>query len=1032
MRAAKNGDPLSPVTIVVPSDLAGIAARRFLAQGLDGRPGIAAIYPTTLKRLAEELAAPVLHPRRPATAPVLAAAWRRALKAPGVFEPVAEHPATVEALVRAGVQLRDVDDAGRRAVGAATALGPDLVRLMGDVESGLGAEWYDETDLLRTATTLCLDRPTRVVAIGAVVLYLPQALTRAEADFVRALSAGGRLRVVAGLTGVARADDAVRRSLQQVGVDVPPAPATPTAHRVITASDADDEVRCVVREVVAALSRDDEAEGQAEGETDEPKQAGHRVAVLYTARDPYARLLQEHLGAAGIAVNGPGTRPVHERAVPRAFVELLDLAGNEVPRADLFRVLSAAPVWFEGDRVPVTRWERISRAAGVVQGDDWDRHLTRYVEEHHAQAERDAGDEARRPSAERRESDARAADALRRFVADLRGELHRGRRLVEWRELSAWALDLSHSLLGDRDALTRLPKEEQDAAAALQRALRAVAVLDEFGAPADLGALRETITSQLEREVPRNGRFGTGVLVAPVSAAVGLDADVVYVVGLAEALYPGRFREDPLLPEEARLATGGQLLGQREQVDAAHRHLLAAFAAAPEVVASFPRGDLRASREHLPSRFLLPTLRALAGRPELAATDWAKAQIPGVWTSPSFAGSLTTTRQPASEQEWRTAAVHAGHGPIGDPVLAAARELVDARRSDRFTRFDGNLASVASAFPGFFDADRVVSPTSLEAYVACPHGYFVERLLGVRPVEQPEDLLTVSAREVGTLIHGAFDALVKAFPDSLPGHGRPWSREQRDRLRDIAAGLAATLAADGRTGHRRLWQKALAGIQDDLQAMLDDDDAWRADNQAAVIASEMPFGMHGAAPVAIALPDGTTLLMRGSADKVDRTADGRLVVSDIKSGSSKPFKGLGARDPVLGGSKLQLPVYAHAVRQVHGDRDTVVEAGYWFVGKERRRIDVPLTEAVETRYAETLLTIVTSIRAGLFPLRPPAAADRTHVQCWYCNPDGIGHVQTRRRWERLKTDPLLADLVALVEPLPPAPAAPTDTDGADA
>src|SRR3954454_22412696 len=85
-REAKDGDPMAPVTVLMPNNIAGIVARRFLAHGLgDGHHGLAALFPTTIVRLAEKLAAPTLHPRRPATTPVIAAAWRAALKAPGVF-----------------------------------------------------------------------------------------------------------------------------------------------------------------------------------------------------------------------------------------------------------------------------------------------------------------------------------------------------------------------------------------------------------------------------------------------------------------------------------------------------------------------------------------------------------------------------------------------------------------------------------------------------------------------------------------------------------------------------------------------------------------------------------------------------------------------------------------------------------------------------------------------------------------------------------------------------------------------------------
>jgi RecB family exonuclease len=200
--------------------------------------------------------------------------------------------------------------------------------------------------------------------------------------------------------------------------------------------------------------------------------------------------------------------------------------------------------------------------------------------------------------------------------------------------------------------------------------------------------------------------------------------------------------------------------------------------------------------------------------------------------------------------------------------------------------------------------------------------------------------------------------------------------------------------------------------------MLVADDVWRAEQRARVVASELRFGMDGAAPVAVLLPDGGTVLMRGSADKVDETADGRLVVTDIKSGKADDFRKLTADDPVLGGSKLQLPVYAHAARQVLDRPDARVEAAYWFVRRDKDRIAVPLTPEVEQRYAETLQVLVTGIRTGLFPARPPEKEDFSYVRCAFCNPDGIGHGNARTRWLAKKSDPRLAELVALIEPLP--------------
>ena len=112
VREAENGDPMASVTVLVPDNIAGVVARRCLAHGFGGgHAGAAAVYPTTVLRLAEPLAAPSLHDHRPATGPVVAAGWRAALHdEAGAFDPMPDHPATAHALVRAKQELRDPDD----------------------------------------------------------------------------------------------------------------------------------------------------------------------------------------------------------------------------------------------------------------------------------------------------------------------------------------------------------------------------------------------------------------------------------------------------------------------------------------------------------------------------------------------------------------------------------------------------------------------------------------------------------------------------------------------------------------------------------------------------------------------------------------------------------------------------------------------------------------------------------------------------------------------------------------------------------
>ncbi len=121
----KADDPMASVTILVPNNRAGIVARRQLAGGLaDGpRPGVAALHVSTLPRLAEQLAAASLAPRRPATRPLVAAAWRRALT-----EGVTEQAALVRALVGSALDSELVKRAAVRAHWRERTSAPSMTR----------------------------------------------------------------------------------------------------------------------------------------------------------------------------------------------------------------------------------------------------------------------------------------------------------------------------------------------------------------------------------------------------------------------------------------------------------------------------------------------------------------------------------------------------------------------------------------------------------------------------------------------------------------------------------------------------------------------------------------------------------------------------------------------------------------------------------------------------------------------------------------------------------------------------------------
>jgi hypothetical protein len=183
------------------------------------------------------------------------------------------------------------------------------------------------------------------------------------------------------------------------------------------------------------------------------------------------------------------------------------------------------------------------------------------------------------------------------------------------------------------------------------------------------------------------------------------------------------------------------------------------------------------------------------------------------------------------------------------------------------------------------------------------------------------------------------------------------------------------------------------------------------------VRSELAFGMRGAPPVEVRLPDGRTVRMRGSADRIDRAGEA-IVVVDYKTGNARSFADLDQSDPTAGGTKLQLPVYGHAARTALDAPEAEVTAEYWFLRKDRgRRIALVLDEPTAHAYAATVAVIVDGIARGLFPHRPPAEDSwGDYVECPYCDPDGLGVAELRNRWGRKQRDPRLAAYLTVIDP----------------
>jgi RecB family exonuclease len=1012
--AAKSADPMTPVTVAVPSNYAGLSLRRWLAAeglGAAGARGVANIRFLVLPRIIELLGAPRLAAlgRRPLASTLRIEALRTTLEGdPGPFGTAPLDSRTLANLDTTFEILRLCTDAQLDSVTTSGALPRHIVGLYRDYRSRV-RDFYDEGDLAAAAADAVRADPAIASELGTVVSFLPGELSGFERRFIDALAEATDVAVVLGATGDPSVDEVAQQAWSPLADGEAASP--PIATRIVQATDPEEEVREAVRHIAARL---------LEG-TSLP-----RMAILYRHANPYARIAGEQLEAAKLPWNGPALLSLGQTVAGRTLLGFLGLPAQRFRREAVAGWLNSAPVLnvAGGEPAPSHRWEEIARRAGVVRGEEqWLRRLDRFVVARRAELaelQRDGDDEERQAwRAGRLEREIAEAGRLRRFVEELAARAHSAPAgNAPWSAFAGWALEALDRYLGGHSRTATWPQAEVEAYEAVAGELQALGGLDEFG-DTDAGRFLEAVERALEAPAGRTGHFGNGVFVGRLADVTGLDFDTVFVLGNTEGAMSPAGREDPLLPEEVRRRAG--IEGRAARLRAERRDYLAALAAAPERVLLFPRADVRGQRAQLPGRWLLESASALAGErvfasrvEELRDASWFAAVA-------SFEAALRSDdATAASEQEYdlrsllqrratgRDAATH--YLVAHEPHLARGWALQTARRTAAFTRWDGNVAGVTA--PG------ALSPTALQNWAECPFRFFMAQVLRVSEQEETEDVLVISPLERGSLIHRILERFFTlASPRTAPEER--WSDEEHALLRDIAREECEAAEADGIAGRALLWELERDRILADLEQFLAEDEALRAELGTVQVASELAFGLDGAAPLQVDLPGGGQLLLRGRIDRLDRSADGRhLVVIDYKTGRVQAWHRAMSEDPVQRGRLLQLPIYALAAAHDSGRPLQDIASHYWFVTHTGgfALLGYTLDDTHETRSFEALDLIARGIQSGVFPARPGKLANRAPEHCMYCPYDPICPADRGRAWERKRGDAALAEFVAFTEP----------------
>ncbi len=855
-------------------------------------------------------------------------------RALGRFEEVAERPGFVRALARS------VDEARAASVEAErlTHEDRDLARVLVRYERALGAlALADRSEVLRLATARA--HSARHPWLGHATLFLDVPITsQKEAHFVEAMLT----RSPRSLATVVRGDDkseacftSADRACAKVLRLEPEDDRALSRLQVFLFRHATDAAPFAASELESVQLMSSPGESREAVEVArrvlEAARAGvafDRMAIVLRSTDAYRAVLEEALLRAGIPAHfGDGLKrpdPAARALVllldcardglsARAFAEFLSLGMLRAPSRDASETDDALD-----DESPVfpRRWEKLLVDAAVIGGRvRWQRRLSGLRAQLTLEAEALEADDPRKAALCR---DVAQLEALERFalpVLDALVTLPKGGTWGEW--------------IASLDALARLAIREPEA---LCETLAELWPLAPVG-PVSIDEVHRLLSRRLGDVIVRAKGHGAGKLwVGGIEDVRGRSFERVFVLGLAEKMFPARIVEDALLPDRVRRALGTDLSLTDERVLAERMKLHVAVGAARDaVVLSYPRFDVDHGRPRVPSFYALEVLRAVEGRLP-ALEELSRRAHPGAAARVGFPAP-ESPEQAIDDAEYDLAILGRLLCADSESRRGAARYLLSANRTlsralrfrarrwavRRFTAADG-LVAESEASRGLLASEgltsRAYSATALASFAECPYAFYLRAIVGLSPRGRARGQDELDARERGVLFHGVQRRVLEGM------RGRGMLPLQVSRLEE-ALGLMRDELERAAAEVREACFPAIDRVFDDsVRAIGADLAEWlsrmTADARHVPAYFELGFGLSRSRerdahstdePVALSVG----LSLRGAIDLVERVDEGAgalvLRATDHKTGEPPEGK-LGI---LSGGRMLQPVLYALAL-----------------------------------------------------------------------------------------------------------------------
>jgi ATP-dependent helicase/DNAse subunit B len=733
--------------------------------------------------------------------------------------------------------------------------------------------------------------------------------------------------------------------------------------------------------------------------------------ILVTLRDvlPYADLLREVFREYEIPFDMEGAEPLLRNPSVAALLRALRLPDEGWPFAAVTALLRSGyfrPDWPTTRSCPqvAQHAEALLRLLGEPRSRDaYLRAVERWAESVPPGLEDEQAEVSRRQRTH--ELARRCREFLRQFFhawdaaphhADFAGHVNWARRFAADLGIPRAAAESPR----DAEALARLWDE-------LDRWSHLEGVLHGGPRELDRGQFQRALSAlAAEAGLARTPRGPGRVRVVSAPLAQALDAEYVFLMGLGERSFPRLAAPETVFDEQERQALRQAGLPLPCLEDQLSDEMLLFYQVVTRarrgLVLSYPAVDVK-GQALLPSSFLARLRNAFS--PGAIPVERRRMLIEGyerdeplcpaelrvqVALDATRARSVSEgTRFPSLTLRARTPALTADL----TANLADAAELARLRfDAEKHSPYDGLLRdpAIVREVCQLFGPERILSPTALENYIACPFKFFLGNVLRLEPLEEPSE--EIESTDRGLAFHRALSRLhialqsagVHGPEDAVDAH---LHQRLEEAVNECAARAGPAAEALWRLEGRRLqrmglryrlhWQKFVEpwmprGVRPRPEFF------------------EVGFGLPGFDGEVVHGPlviSGAEIEVRisGRIDRVDvaELPGGGLGfwIIDYKTGRSAYYTGGDLKEF----RKLQLTLYALAVQEVLlANRDArPLGLAYWLVTDSGPKVALPghprtltwldETEAwrkVREQLRAWVLTLVAKIRGGEFPLKP--------------------------------------------------------------